>query len=178
MIRDDTLVNVVKKFCRSTSIAFLRRIVDHRLKMLNIVMFLAVASYCCYQCACNVQSYLNYSVVTKTLFVNLSSLYFPAISFCPVYSIKKSVFGNLENLDLGLAFAYANTVGEIEKLTLEVCIKFTSVYCTCFATFLFARINLRAIITTTCLMMQSCKIDSTMKTYYKTALCGQQQNIF
>lgn len=118
------LLKIVKNFCQYTSIDGLPYVVfgkNH--KILWVLLFIFTTSYCMYQCVGNVQSYLNFDVWTRTTEKYLSNMIFPAITFCPQYIQKKSKYGNQAGYGGSLAFYYANSLQDLNKLFTEVKLK-------------------------------------------------------
>lgn len=119
----DEAKTVFKKFSRTTTIQGFRYIERTRreTRVNWIILTSTVVTVCLCKCWINLETYLAFDVKTKITTSPSKSVDFPAITFCPEYTYKRSGISNLMNKEIMLAFLMAKSDNHMERLVKEVC---------------------------------------------------------
>lgn len=115
-----TYEQTVRKFCYTTSAHGFLYMAQKRFRAFWTMILVVAVLVFAIQCKLHMESYLRYTVTTKTTNLPSSISNFPAITFCPPYVFKRSKWSKQANTEYMLANYYANSENEIPKLIKEV----------------------------------------------------------
>lgn len=117
---NSTYLTAFRKFCFDTSVHGFVFLAGKRHRKTWIFLITLSAFYCCYQCKLNIDSYLRYDVKTKFFLTVPEYVTFPAATFCPQVTQKRSTMASVWDYREILAYTYAKTAEEWNTLITEV----------------------------------------------------------